>query len=206
LASPGGRLITLEGPEGAGKSTQAAALRGWLEETGRRVRLFAEPGSTRISEAVRAILLSMEHTEMSPRAELFLFLAARAQLVHQELRPALQAGEVVVCDRYTDSTLAYQGVGSGLPLAELERLNDLATDRLRPDLTLLLDLDVNLGLARQSRKTRMEEKAIEFHRAVREAYLALARRWPERILVVDASRPAEAVAAEIRAAVEERLS
>src|SRR5438270_424653 len=138
----GGLLVTLEGPEGGGKSTQAALLRDFLEARGETVAVFAEPGGTRISTAVRSILLAPEHTEMAPRAEALLFLAARAQLVEERIRPALARGAVVVCDRFTDSTLAYQQVAGGLPVAELARLNDFATGGLRPRLTFLLDVDV----------------------------------------------------------------
>ncbi len=197
-----GLLITFEGPEGGGKTSQAAALRDHLEERGHPVRLYAEPGGTRISTAVRAILLAPEHTEMVPRAELLLFLAARAQLVNEAIRPALAAGVTVICDRYTDSTLAYQKVGAELPVDALERLNEFATEGLRPDLTLLLDVDVEEGLRRQGEWNRMEARGIEYHRQVRGAYLELAARYPERIRVIDASRSEREVTAAVREAVE----
>ena len=193
-----GLLISLEGQEGGGKSTQAQLLKRHLEERGRLARLYAEPGGTRISLAIRSILLAPEHREMAPRAEALLFLAARAQLVAQEILPALEAGAVVVCDRFTDSTLAYQGVRAGLAPADLERLNDFATGALRPDLTFLLDLEVETGLARQEERNRMEELGLEFHREVRAAYLSLARQHADRIVVVDASRPPDEVAAALR--------
>ena len=201
-----GVLITLEGPEGGGKTTQSRALGEALEAAGRRVRRFAEPGGTRISEAVRAILLDERHTEMAPRAELLLFLAARAQLVEQEIAPALRDGYVVVCDRFTDSTLAYQSVSAGLPVEELVRLNEFATAGLQPDLTLLLDLDPEQGLERQGEWNRMEARGLDYHRRVRAAYLALAERYPQRIVRLDAGQPAAAVAEAIHAAVAPLLS
>jgi dTMP kinase len=201
-----GRFITFEGPEGGGKSTQALALQRHLEEQGRVARLFREPGGTRISAAVRDILLAPEHLEMAPSAELLLFLAARAQLVAEEIRPALAEGCLVLCDRYTDSTLAYQLEGTGLELEALERLNDFATGSLAPDLTLLLDLDAETGLRRQEDWNRMEARGLEFHRRVRETYLSLARRDPRRIVVVDAARPVEVVRAAVWAAVDQLLT
>lgn len=200
-----GVLITFEGPEGGGKTSQARALAAELEAAGRPVRRFAEPGGTRISEAIRAIILDEQHTEMAPRSELLLFLAARAQLVEQEIVPSLRDGYVVLCDRFTDSTLAYQGVSAGLPVEELIHLNAFATGDLQPDLTLLLDLDPEQGLERQGEWNRMEARGLDFHRQVRAAYLALAQRFPQRIVRIDASRPAEAVAEAIRAAVSPHL-
>jgi dTMP kinase len=201
-----GRLITFEGPEGGGTSTQALALQRYLEGQGHVTRLFREPGGTRISTAVRDILLAPEHLEMAPRAELLLFLAARAQLVEEQIRPALAEGCLVLCDRFTDSTLAYQLDGTGLELEALERLNDFATGCLAPDLTLLLDLNAETGLGRQGDWNRMEERGLEFHQRVRERYLALARRDPGRIVVIDATCPVEVVREAVRAAVDALLT
>lgn len=200
-----GLLITLEGPEGSGKTSQIAALRQALQAEGRRVRTYAEPGGTRISEAVRGILLDERHTEMAPRAEVLLFLAARAQLVEQEIRPALAEGCIVLCDRFTDSTLAYQSVSSGLPLAELAELNRFATGNLQPDRTVLLDVDPRVGLERQGEWNRMEARGVAFHDRVREVYRQLAEREPERIRRVDAGAAPAQVAEAIRAALADLL-
>jgi dTMP kinase len=197
-----GLLITFEGPEGAGKTTQCGRLASYLAERGCAVRRYAEPGGTRISDQIRALLLAVEHSEMAPRAEAFLFLAARAQLVAQEIRPALEQGQLVICDRYTDSTLAYQGASTGLPAEELQPLNDFATGGLTPDLTILLDVDVETGLKRQGDWNRMEGRGLDYHRRVRERYLALAREDPRRIVVVDARQPCDQVAREICARVD----
>lgn len=196
-AREGGLFITLEGPEGSGKSTQAAAMARSLEERGYRVHSFAEPGGTRISEAIRGILLHPDHTEMTARCEVLLFLASRAQLVRQSIQPALDAGDVVVCDRYTDSTLAYQSVSTGMSLTELRAMNDFATGGLIPHLTILLDLNVEAGLQRQGRWNRMEQRGLEYHERVRAVYLQLAEICPRRIHTLSASGSTAAVQAEI---------
>ncbi|MBI3944503.1 MAG: dTMP kinase [Armatimonadetes bacterium] len=198
---PAGIFITLEGPEGAGKTTQADTLAEWLRERGHGVIVTREPGGDPLAEGIRALLQNPEWA-LDVRAELLLFLAARAQHVAHVIRPALAQGRTVVCDRFSDSTLAYQSAGSGLPLAEVRALNEFATGGLAPDLTLLLDLDVTLGLRRQGEWARMERRGVEFHRRVREGFLRLAAAEPERVRVVDAARPLEAVAAEIRAIVD----
>ncbi|MCC9078428.1 dTMP kinase [Litorilinea aerophila] len=191
-----GLLITFEGPEGSGKSTQIRLLAQALADQGLPVLTTREPGGTAIGNAIRALLLDPVHSEMSPRAETLLFTAARAQLVDEIIRPALAAGQIVLCDRYADSTLAYQGYGHGQSLEELRRLNQYATGGLQPDLTIYLDLDPELGLARkqagaQQEWNRMEEQALDFHRAVRQGYLALAAQEPGRWLVIDATRPVD---------------
>ncbi len=191
-----GLLITFEGPEGSGKSTQIRLLAQTLVDQGLPVLTTREPGGTAIGNAIRALLLDPAHSEMSPRAETLLFTAARAQLVDEIIRPALAAGQIVLCDRYADSTLAYQGYGHGQSLEELRRLNRYATGGLQPDLTIYLDLDPELGLARkqaaaQKEWNRMEEQALDFHRAVRRGYLALAAQEPNRWLVIDATQPVD---------------
>lgn len=195
-------FITFEGPEGSGKSTQIRLLAEALERSGSRVLVTREPGGTPIGNAVRAILLDRTHTEMSPRAETLLFNAARAQIVDQVIRPALAAGQIVLCDRYADSTLAYQGYGHGQSLDDLRRLGAYATGGLTPDLTIYLDIDVRDGLRRKQRGAaeewnRMEEKTQSFHEAVRRGYLALAAAEPDRWLVIDANRPIDAIHEEI---------
>jgi dTMP kinase len=201
------RFITFEGPEGSGKTTQIALLADALRGQGRSVVTTREPGGTRIGDAIRSVLLNSAHVEMSPRAEALLFNAARAQLVDEVIQPALVRGDDVLCDRYGDSTLAYQGYGHGRSIAELRQLIAYATHGLAPDLTIYLDLDVHTGLARKRTGTgdawnRMEEKALAFHEAVRDGYLALAAESP-RWLVVDAGQPVATVAAAIWARVEQ---
>ena len=197
-----GRLLTIEGPEGAGKTTQAERLRRAAEDAGIPLVATREPGGTPLGERVRAMLLARAAGH-DPRADALLFNAARAQLVADVIGPALERGELVICTRFTDSTLAYQGYGAGLPLAELRAVADVATGGLRPDLTLLLDLPTEVGLARKSdEQTRFEtDFPTEFHRRVRDGFLALAAAEPERFVVVDAARPADAVEADLRAAV-----
>jgi dTMP kinase len=210
---PGGRLITLEGPEGSGKTSQAEWLRSTLAERGHAVTLTREPGGTPTGERIRAILLRPDRepgsgAPLDPRTDALLFNAARAQLVAEVIGPAMERGEVVVCARYTDSTLAYQGHGAGLPLADLRAMERVATGGLRPDLTIVLDVPPEIGLARKSgdEVTRFEAAFdLAFHRRVRDGFLALAAAEPERFVVVDATRPFESVSEAIGRAVAERL-
>lgn len=180
--------MTLEGVEGAGKSTLADGLQRRLEAAGREVVRRREPGGTALGEAIRSTVLDPAHGEVSAWAELFLMLAARAQLVREVVEPALARGAVVLLDRYADASTAYQGGGRRLGLDEVRRLNGLATGGRWPDRTLLLDLDPALGRQRQRHAPdRMEREDLEFHRRVREAYLRLARDEAERFLVLDAT-------------------
>lgn len=179
-----GIFITIEGPEGSGKSTHSKLLCDFLRRRGYRVLHTREPGGTRISEAVRKILLNKNNKGMSDICELFLFLAARAQIADEIIRPALKKGYVVVCDRFHDATLAYQGYGAGLDLKLIEEMGKLATKGLKPDLTVLLDVETKKGLRRAGIKDRIEVKSLEFHKRVRGGYLALAEREPERIKVI----------------------
>jgi len=196
-------FITFEGPEGCGKTTQARRLAAALEALGRPVRLTREPGSTPIAEQIRAVLLASDNHGMLPLTELFLYLAARSQHTAEVIRPALAAGVTVVCDRYSDSTLAYQGFGHGLPLAEVERMDGMATGGLRPDLTVYLDLPVEIGLARKQgvEWNRIEAQALAFHERVRAGYHELIERAPDRFVVLDGRRPADDLATAILAAV-----
>jgi dTMP kinase len=205
-----GRLVTFEGVEGCGKSTQAALLRQRLEAQGRDVTLTREPGGTRLGEAVRRILQNEACGEpLDAAAEALLFAACRAQLVARVIRPALEAGRIVLCDRYGDSTVVYQGVARGEPREAMERLNVLATGALAPDVTVLLDMPAADGAARVAVRNaaegrgadRFEREALAFHERVREGYLALAARDPGRVRVVDAAGPVDAVAARVWAAV-----
>ncbi len=185
-----GLFVTFEGVDGAGKTTQIALLRAALERDGLRVTVTREPGGDVVAEGVRDLLL---RCEMTPRAELLLFLAARAQNVAEVIRPALAAGEVVLCDRFTDSSLAYQGHARHLGREAVAQLNAFATGGLVPDLTVLLDLAPEVGLARQQARNRMEAESLEFHRQVREGFLAEAEKDPARFLVLDALMEVDAL-------------
>jgi dTMP kinase len=197
-----GRFITLEGPEGAGKTLQAGRLAAALEARGRDVLLTREPGGTRLGDQLRRLLLAGDGG-IDVRADAFLFNAARAQLVTEVIGPALLAGKVIVCARFADSTLAYQGYGAGLPLDELRRLASIATRGREPDRTIVLDVDPEVGLARKAAadRTRFEQEFdLAFHHRVRDGFLELARLEPNRFRVVDASRGPEAVFADVLAA------
>jgi dTMP kinase len=202
-----GLFLTLEGPDGAGKSSQAHRLHARLRAGGYAVTAVREPGGTPLAEAVRAHLMAT--SDHDPRSDALLFNAARASLVREVVSPALAHGDLVIGDRHADSTLAYQGYGSGLDLAELGRLNAFATDGLRPDLTILFDLPAAVGLARRaagaaSGHTRFEDPAqhdLAFHERVRLGYLAMAAAEPARWRVLDADRAAGAIAADVVAVV-----
>lgn len=230
-------FITFEGPEGSGKTTQAKALAEHLSRQGHKVLVTREPGGTVLSNRLRQLLLSDTDSplEVHPRAEALLFCAARAQLVEEVLRPHLSQGYIVICDRYADSTLAYQGYGLGLDIGELRGIIEVATGRLTPDLTILLDVAVEKGLERSkerqldlplgfplqvglenrsteqlallraSGESRMDERGLAFHRRVREGYLAMAKEGG-RWVVIDGDRPAEEVEEEVRREVEVRLA
>jgi dTMP kinase len=204
---PGGRLITIEGVEGAGKSTQVGRLADWLQRTGRRVETTCEPDGAALGVAVRRLLAA--HPALDPLAECLLFMAARAEHVRRVVRPWLDAGAIVLCDRFADSTVAYQGYGRGVPLEVVTGLNRIATDGLVPVLTIVLDLDVAEGLARvRGRGTAgdpFEALGLEFHERVRKGYRAIHEREPDRVVLVDAGGPPDAVAASVRHAVAARL-
>jgi dTMP kinase len=207
-ASPPDRgwFLTIEGPEGAGKTTQAARLETWLGDAGVPVLRTREPGGTRLGEELRELLLDQSaSTPIDPLADAFLFNAARRQLVAEVIRPAIDGGTSVVCARFADSTLAYQGYGSGLDLGTLRSLEAIATDGLRPDLTILLDLPAEVGLARKTEavdQTRFETGFdVAFHRRVRDGFLSLAAAEPGRFAVVDAAAAEEAVWRQVQTAV-----
>jgi dTMP kinase len=196
-----GVFITLEGGDGSGKTTQAELLLGWLADRGRRVLRTREPGGTEVGLEVREIVLH-HRGDITPRAEALLYAADRAHHVATIVRPALERGEVVIQDRYIDSSVAYQGAGRVLDPDEVRGLSEWATQGLRPDLTILLDLDADAARGRldeaRTRYDRLEAEASEFHDRVRSAYLKLADAEPERFLVVDAERPVDEIAATIR--------
>lgn len=196
-----GRLIAFEGVEGSGKSTQLELLRETLEGRDIEVVVTREPGGTPAGERVRALLLDPE-VELDPRAEALLFAAARAELVAEVIRPALERGAHVLCDRYLHSSLAYQGVARGLGRDPVEEVNRFATGGLLPDLVVLLDLDPAAGLGRRAGKLdRIEAQDLGFHRRVRQAFCDLAAADPGRFAVVDAAAPVGEVAARVQAAV-----
>jgi dTMP kinase len=204
--APRGRFITIEGPEGSGKTTQAERLATRLRDDGHRVLLTREPGGTRLGEQLRAILLARSDDEQptDPLTDALLFEAARRHLIRHVIRPAVADGVTVVCARYADSTLAYQGFGAGVPLATLRAVDSAATDGLLPDRTILLDLPVEEGLARKAPDdlTRFEaDHDLAFHRRVRDGFLALAATEPVRWVVLDARLPIDDVTEAILAAV-----
>ena len=205
----GGVLIAFEGGEGAGKSTQVRRLQEWLTDEGLVVRATFEPGATPSGAGIRSIVLDRAHTGIASRSEALLYAADRAQHVHDVLRPALDAGEVVITDRFVDSSLAYQGAGRTIPLDDVRMLSRWATEGLQPDLTVLLDLPPEVGLARARGRAvadRLESESLEFHQRVRRTFRALAEADPDRYLVVDARRTPDEIAAVIRARVAELLS
>jgi len=195
-------FITLEGPDGSGKSSQIPALAEWLRELGYDVFTTREPGGTQIGDQIRQVLHDLDNTTMHPRTEILLFLAARAQHVEEVMRPKLKNNTIVICDRYADSTLAYQGYGHGVDLEMLRKLLDFSTGGLYPDLTILLDLDVEKGLDRRKQSggewNRLDAYTVAFHKRVREGYLTLVANEPQRWRIVDAAQSKEEVQQSLR--------
>jgi dTMP kinase len=203
-----GRFISMEGGEGAGKSTMMARMANWLESKGHRVIRTREPGGTVLAEKIRAILLDDEHLTLCSQAELLLLFASRAQHLDELIRPALARGETVLCDRFTDATWAYQGGGRQLPASLIASLEQMVHGDLQPDLTLLLDLPVEVGLERASRRgaaDRFEQESVLFFERVRQAYLDRAEVHANRFAVIDAALEPEQVWAQIQSVLERRL-
>ena len=200
-----GTLISFEGPEGAGKSSVLEAVLPLLEEKGIPFITTREPGGVDIAEKIRQVIL--DHTRMDAKTELLLYIASRRQHLVERVLPALAAGKIVLMDRFIDSSVAYQGYGRGLSVEDIEWLNQFATDGLKPDLTLYFDLDVEEGLARiaKNRVNRLDLEGLELHQKVRQGYLALYEKEPERIVKIDASQSFEAVFADVLAVLETRL-
>lgn len=203
-----GVFITVEGVEGAGKSTQVDRVARWLEEHGHVVVRTREPGGTKLAEKIREILLDKHNSSLSGQAELLLMFAARSQHLAEKIRPALERGECILCDRFTDATWAYQGGGRGLPRSDIAALERLVHESLQPDLTLLLDLPVKMGLSRASKRSesdRFERESLEFFERVRQVYLERAEAHPGRFAVIDASGDVESVWSQIRHVLVERI-
>ncbi len=201
-------FITLEGPEGSGKTSHIPSLVEYLREKGYTVFPTREPGGTSIGEQIRLVIHDLKNTEMHPRTETLLYQAARAQFVEQVVKPHLAAGEIVLSDRYADSTLAYQGYGHQQDLDEVRALIQYATGGLKPDLTILLDVEAEVGLKRKTKSdewNRLDAYTLEFHQRVRAGYLELVKAKPERWVVVDAGQPWEAVQADLRQTLLARL-
>ena len=207
-------FVTFEGGDGTGKTTQVRALNNFLVENGRGCVVTREPGGTTLGKLIRQVLVEVSEHEISSSTELFLYLADRAQHVNEIVRPAIDGGKVVLCDRFTDSTVAYQGYGRGIDLALLQQLNRLAGGGVRPDITFLLDCPVKLGLSRtnkrqsesgQPREDRFEREKIEFHDKVRAGFLEMAQAEPARFRVIDASRSIEEVWLDIQNIAEKEI-
>lgn len=204
-----GIFITFEGVEGCGKTTQLAELRAYLESIGHNVEVTREPGGTAIAEMIRDILLDPANRAITPTTELLLYAAARAQHVDERVRPALEAGRVVLSDRFADSTTAYQGAGRDISADTIDALHEIATRGVWPDLTIVLDLDPEIGLKRAGAKRgldRIEAETLAFHRRVRDGFLKIAKNDPKRMHVIDGSQSSDAVASAIRAIVDGYLS
>jgi dTMP kinase len=206
----GGQFITFEGIDGCGKTTQIRILAEWFRQQGIDPVETVEPGGTAIGQQVRRILLDPASAGIQPRTELLLYFASRAQNVDEVIRPALEAGRIVLCDRFTDSTLVYQGCGRGLDTSVVIELDRIACQGLKPDLTLLIDIDLETSMARARRRnertgsseSRIDEESAAFHERVRQGYLALAKSEPERFIVIDGRATVADVALRIREALQ----
>jgi dTMP kinase len=210
------RFITFEGGDGSGKSTQLKLLEGHLAALGKSCIVTREPGGTSLGKVIRQVLLEIRKQPIASPTELFLYLADRAQHIQEVIAPAIAQDKIVLCDRHTDSTLAYQGYGRGIDLELLRRLNDMASRGIKPELTFLLDCPVEIGLSRTARRRshgdrggnredRFEREKVEFHERVRHGFLEMARSEPERFCVIAASGSVEEVFAQIKQLVDQRL-
>lgn len=203
-------FITFEGPDGSGKTTQMKRLIPELRKMGLDIVQTREPGGTEIGDQIRSVIMDMKNKSMHPRTEILLFCSSRAQLVEELIRPSLHAGRIVLCDRYADSTMAYQGYGHGLDKDALTRLLDFATGGLKPDLTLLFDLPAEAGLRRRLTNheewNRMDDYALQFHERVRQGYLEMAASDPGRWVVIDADRDPDRIQEDVLSAVRGKLN
>lgn len=200
-----GLFITFEGTDGCGKTTQIELLKRYLEKKGYKVVLTREPGAKGLGEKLREILLNYDG-DVSSNCESFLFLADRAQHIDMLIKPAIERGEVVLCDRHTDSTVAYQGYGRGLDLDQIRMLNDIATNGVKPDMTFVFDIDIETAQKRVGKtKDRMESAGIEFFKRVRQGYLEIAKSEPERVKVLDATQTIETIANQVKEYIDTKL-
>ena len=195
-------FITLEGPEGSGKTSAIKIVKERLESLGYQIEMTREPGGTYISEQIREVILDKRNTLMDPRTEALLYAASRRQHLVEKIWPSLKEGKIVFCDRYLDSSLAYQGYARGLGIDEILKVNDYAPEGTFPDITLLFDIDPELGLERINKNkdrevNRLDVEKLSFHKKVREGYLLLSKKFPERYIIVDASKPLEEVANQV---------
>ena len=204
-----GIFITMEGPDGSGKTTQIELLKKYLESKGYDIVITREPGGTAISEAIREIILNPDYKEMSHMTELLLYAAARAQLVNQVIKPALEEGKAVICDRFVESSAVYQGIGRGLGVGTVYEVNSYALGDVKPKLTIFMDLDAEEGIKRKKNQTeldRMEMEDLSFHKRVVEGYRQLADLYPERIVPISATLPIEEIHSMIVEEVKKRFS
>ena len=194
-----GIFITFEGSEGSGKSTQINLIRAYLREKKKDVLLVREPGGVKISEKIRRILLDVKNVKMGKECETLLYMAARAQLVEEVIAPALREGKIVLSDRFLDSTVVYQGYGSGVDVAVIKKIGAYATQNIQPDLTLVFDIDIKKAFSRLNRtKDRIEQRAVDYHQRVRNGYLSIAKKEPKRIKVIDCDRTREAIHEDVK--------
>ncbi|MDD4981011.1 MAG: dTMP kinase [Candidatus Omnitrophica bacterium] len=202
-----GKFITFEGSEGSGKSTQSKLLSQYLKRKGFRIVYLREPGGTKVSEKIRKILLDHKNDSMTPMAEMLLYMAARAQVVNEIIAPALKEGKIVICDRFLDSTLAYQGYGLGIDIKLIKCVGEFATSGIKPDLTIFMDLGVKQGLKhREFSKDRIERRPLLYHARVRRGYLQLAHSEPKRIKIVKVKKDKNNTQSEIRELVDKFLT
>ena len=205
-----GMFISLEGPDGAGKTSVLEALIPILEAKGQAFVTTREPGGVAVAEKIRDVVLDPKHTEIDEKTELLLYIASRRQHLVERILPALDRGEMVLVDRFIDSSVAYQGFGRGLKVADIDWLNDFATDGLKPDLTLYFDIEAEEGLARIAKSKergadRLDRESVEWHQRVREGYLSILKKEPNRVRKIDASQPLEKVVADTLAVLAERV-
>lgn len=204
-----GLFITMEGPDGSGKSTQIELLRDYLSGKGYDIIICREPGGTKISEAIRQVILNKDFTEMGNMTEMLLYAAARAQLVEEVIRPALENDKIVICDRFVESSAVYQGIARGMGIELVYEINQYAIGDTMPDLTIMLDIDAGTGISRKKKQAeldRMERETMEFHQRVVEGYRKIAVQYPERILKIDGSGSIEDIHGQIAAAVDKIIS
>jgi dTMP kinase len=201
-----GLFITFEGSEGSGKSTQSYLVYRYLKRRGCSCVYLREPGGTKIGEKIRSLLLDIKNISMSPLAEMLLYMACRSQLVEEVIRPLLKKGRVIICDRFLDSTFAYQGYGLGVDLKMIDRIGRFITEGIKPDLTIFMDMPLLRGLKGSGIKDRIEKRSLIYHRRVRRGYLELARSDPSRIKIVKVEKDKDATQKKIRAIIEQFLT